>query len=109
MLKLIADTPVIFASAKGLSPCAEMGGDGVEVSSQTIGQEGGEVIGSEPDFDVVDEGKGVVFGATAEVKGWDSLADRIDGEPQPASRGDAPDASIKFIQLKHDEDQVAEQ
>jgi hypothetical protein len=109
VLKIIADTPVIFASARGSKPRAEMCGDGIEVSSQTIGQKGGDVAGSEPDFDIVGEGKGVVFGATADVKRWDRFADRDDSQPEPASRGDAANAGIEFIELKHDEDQIAKE
>jgi len=72
-----------------------MCGDGVEIGSQTIGQEAGDAAGSEPDFDAVGEGKGIVFGASTDVKRWDSLADRIDSQPQSASGGDAPDAVNK--------------
>jgi hypothetical protein len=43
----------------------------------------------------VGEGKGIVFGASTDVKRWDSLADRIDSQPQSASGGDAPDAVNK--------------
>jgi len=67
------------------------------------------VAGSEPDFDIVGEGKGVVFGATADGKRWDRFADRIDSQPEPASGGDAANAGIEFIQLKPDEDQVAKE
>ncbi|MFW5709717.1 MAG: hypothetical protein ACOCX5_05805 [Chloroflexota bacterium] len=66
------------------------------------------MAGLEPDFDVVGEGKGVVFGATADVKRWDRFADRIDSQPEPASGGDAANTGIEFIELKHGENQIAE-
>ncbi len=48
-------------------PGAKVSGEGIEVAAQTIGGEGGDAVGSQAKFQVVDEGERAVFAAAADV------------------------------------------
>lgn len=44
VFQVVADLPVIFATAGWSKPQAKMGGDGVEIGLRTVGGEGGDVL-----------------------------------------------------------------
>ena len=86
-----------------------MGGEGVEIGSQSVGGEGGNVTEKQAMLDIVGEGKGTLFSALADVQGRDRFADRIDGESEPGSGSAAAHTSVEFIELKHGKNQITKQ
>lgn len=109
IVQVVAGFPVIRASARRAKPGAEVSGEGVEVAAEAVGGEGGDAFRSQTQLEVVNHGEGVGFGATADVQCRNGLADGVDGEPEPASRGDGADAGVEFVDLKYGKDEIAKE
>jgi hypothetical protein len=87
----------------------EVSGEGVEVAAQSVGGDGGDAVLVKTMLEVMDESKGVVLRASAEMQGGDGFADRVEGEPKPRGTGSLTNTCIKFIHLDEGQDEVAEQ
>jgi hypothetical protein len=109
IVQFIARLPVIGVGFWGTKPVTEVSGEGVEVAAQSVGGDGGDAVLVKTMLEVMDESKGVVLRASAEMQGGDGFADRVEGEPKPRGTGSLTNTCIKFIHLDVGQDEVAEQ
>ena len=91
----------------GAEPVAKVGGDGVEVATQTIGGESGDAIRLETQLEIMGEYHGIFVFAMTQMERWQNLSDRVYGQPQPQLAGVANPA-VELIQLDEDQGQISE-
>lgn len=106
--KLFIDLPVIGSGSGRAKPTTEVGGDGVEVRPQAIREKQGYPAWFQGEFEVVEQGIGILLSASSQIERGDQLAERIDGQPQPSGFAHRADPGVQLIELEYNRYQQAQ-
>ncbi len=99
IMQVFAGLPVVAPRFAGTKPPAKVGGERIDITAQSVSRYCGHTRRIEAFLEIMDKGKGIVPGATAQMKRRYGFADRIEDQPKPGSRCSRTNAGIQLTSI----------